>query len=207
MPTTAKLPTKEDLMQEQILRAAQHLFQKHGFQKVTMDDIARAIGKGRSSLYYYYKNKDEVFNAVIDAEITEIFAELGRVIDTVTTVEEKLRIFFITKIKLARKKRAFFAALESGMNADEMSQYAKKKQGIQKRVTEGEGGLLRGVILSGIKNRELPKMEPLDIDTTVFVLLTSLHGLKLEMVGANDFSRLESAVEILTRMAMRAIGR
>jgi len=50
---------KEDIIQEQILQAAKQLFSVHGLHKVTMDDVAKAIGKGRSSLYYYYKSKDE----------------------------------------------------------------------------------------------------------------------------------------------------
>ena len=48
---------KDDLFQEQVIRAAQKLFQQHGMYKVTMDDVAKAVGKGRSSLYYYYKSK------------------------------------------------------------------------------------------------------------------------------------------------------
>ena len=48
---------KEDDIQKQILQAALQLFQAHGFRRVTMDDVAKAIGKGRSSLYYYYKSK------------------------------------------------------------------------------------------------------------------------------------------------------
>ncbi len=50
---TAQSETKEDLLQKQIIKAAQHLYQTHGVSKVTMDDVAREIGKSRSSLYYY----------------------------------------------------------------------------------------------------------------------------------------------------------
>ncbi|HVU54730.1 MAG TPA: TetR/AcrR family transcriptional regulator [Puia sp.] len=207
MQTTIKPSTKEDLMQGQILQAAQHLFQKYGFQKVTMDDVARAIGKGRSSLYYYYKSKDEVFDAVIDAEIREIIAELGRAIDQATTVEEKFRDFCLTKIRIARKKSEFFHALESGMNADEMSQYARKKQAVTRRMMGEETGLLRELVVAGIKTKELPKMGSSAIDMAVFVMLNSLHGLKMGMLTGNDFSRLDDAVDVLTNMAMRAMGR
>jgi len=207
MHTAVKPSVKEDLMQEQILQAAQHLFQKYGFQKVAMDDIAKAIGRGRSSLYYYYKSKDEIFNAVIDVEVGEIIAELGRAIDQAPTVEEKIRHFCLTKIKLARKKSGFFHALESGMNADEMSQYAKKKQVVARRIMEEESGLLRGMVIAGIKDKELPKMEPSKMEIAVFVVLNSLHGLKVGMLTGNDFSRLNDAVDVLTRMAMRALGK
>ena len=45
----------DDMMQKQILAASQKLFQQFGYPKVNMDDVAKAVGKGRSSLYYYYK--------------------------------------------------------------------------------------------------------------------------------------------------------
>jgi AcrR family transcriptional regulator len=72
---------KDDLFQEQVIKAAQQLFRQYGLQKVTMDDVAKAVGKGRSSLYYYYKNKIEIFGAVMDVEISEILAEMGRAVD------------------------------------------------------------------------------------------------------------------------------
>jgi len=67
---------KEEMIQGQVIRAARQLYQQHGLFKVTMEDVAKAVGKGKSSLYYYYKSKEEIFDAVIDAEIKEIFTEI-----------------------------------------------------------------------------------------------------------------------------------
>src|SRR5581483_4276952 len=136
MPANSTI--KEDIIHQQILQAAQQLFQKHGYQKVTMDDVAKAIGKGRSSLYYYYKSKDEVFDAVMDVEIDEIVADFTRAVDQAVTTEQKIRAFSLSKIKISRKRKAFFEALESGMNADEISQYTQKKQAIHKRIKKEE---------------------------------------------------------------------
>jgi AcrR family transcriptional regulator len=196
---------KEDVIQEQILQAAQLLFQKHGFQKITMDDIAKAIGKGRSSLYYYYKSKDEVFDAVMDAEIREIFAELNRAVEEKVTVEQKIHAFCLAKISVARKRHAFFEAMETGMNADEMSQYAQKKHAIHQRIIKEESILLRQVIIRGSKKGEWSIPDRKDLGTVIFVLLSSLRGLKREMMLENDFSRLEPAVNILTAMTLRGI--
>ena len=45
-----------------ILEAAQGLFSKFGYKKTTMEDIAQELHKGKSSLYYYFKNKEENFS-------------------------------------------------------------------------------------------------------------------------------------------------
>jgi AcrR family transcriptional regulator len=52
---------REDLVRDEILRAARELFQTYGLTKTTMEDIAEAAGKEKSTLCYYFKNKEEVF--------------------------------------------------------------------------------------------------------------------------------------------------
>jgi AcrR family transcriptional regulator len=201
----ANLIQKEDIIQQQILQAAQQLFQKHGYQKVTMDDVAKAVGKGRSSLYYYYKNKDEVFDAVMDAEISDIIDEIARVVEQATTVEEKLRAYGITKTKIARKKRTFFDALESGMNADEISQYAHKKQSIKKKIRKEEILLLTQVFTQGAKKRGITTLDPKEQDTIIFVFTSGLRGLNRELMLDNNYARMEPAIDMLVRMIMLTI--
>ena len=47
--------TKEEQLREESITAAQKLFQQYGLHKTTMEDIAKAMGRGKSTLYYYYK--------------------------------------------------------------------------------------------------------------------------------------------------------
>src|ERR1700744_3598379 len=97
-------PVKDIFVQQQILDAAKKLFQAHGLHKVTMDDVAKAIGKGRSWLYYYYKSKDEIFDAVVETEIRQILAEMAQAADKAPDVEQKLKAFCLTKLKVTRKR-------------------------------------------------------------------------------------------------------
>lgn len=191
---------KDDIIQLQILQAAQQLFQKHGFQKVSMDDVAKAIGKGRSSLYYYFKSKDEIFAAVIDTEIKDIFNEIARAMEKMDTAEEKIHAFCSARIRVARKRRSFFVALEAGMNADEMSRYAQKKQDINKRMISEEAALLRQALTSDTRIAANPQL-----DMVIFVLLSSLRGLKQQLFIANDFTRVDMAVDMLTRMTIQEL--
>ncbi len=49
-------------------------FAKRGFDGTTMNDIAEASGKGRRTLYTYFKSKDEIYSAVINGELQRISA-------------------------------------------------------------------------------------------------------------------------------------
>ena len=55
-----------------LIDAARQLFAKQGFENTTMNDIAEVSGKGRRTLYTYFKNKEEVYSAVIDGELMRI---------------------------------------------------------------------------------------------------------------------------------------
>jgi AcrR family transcriptional regulator len=198
---------KDDLFQGQVIKAAQQLFRQYGLQKVTMDDVARAVGKGRSSLYYYYKNKIEIFGAVMDVEIGEILAEMARAVDKAVGVEEKIRAFCVTKLKEARKRREFYATLETAMDADERSHYAKAEHTIRAKMMAQEGDLVRKILTGGVANGELRPVDPKELEGLVFVLLSSIHGLKRELVTDNDFRRIEPAVHTLARMVVHGLTR
>lgn len=46
---------------EQIIKAARKLFKQYGFKKASMSDIALMVHKSKSSIYYYFKSKEEIF--------------------------------------------------------------------------------------------------------------------------------------------------
>ena len=59
---------KKEGKREFIVDKAQSLFARFGLAKTSMEDIAGECGMGKSSLYYYFKSKEDVFAAVIKNE-------------------------------------------------------------------------------------------------------------------------------------------
>jgi AcrR family transcriptional regulator len=195
----------DEEIQEQLLQAAKQLFQLHGFRKVTIDDIAKAIGKARSSLYYYFKTKEEILDAVIAAEIRELMTAIAAAISQARTSEEKIEAFFLTKLQTVVEKRGFFNALDEGMDARELSGYQKVKLAVHQQIWQQEGALLSQLITEGTRRGELTRLSQKDQEDLVFILLTSLYGLKREMVIRNDFSNMESSVHILVRFMIHGL--
>ena len=100
-------PVKKDQIREDILRAAMSLFQKYGIDKTTMEDIAENAGKGKSTLYYYFKTKEDVFFAAAIRERDKMQRLVENGLREAKTAEEKLKLFFSiqdnslkTKVKL-----------------------------------------------------------------------------------------------------------
>jgi AcrR family transcriptional regulator len=194
---------KEDSIQKQIIQAAQQLFQIHGFHKVTMDDVAREIGKTRSSLYYYYKNKEEILDAAIEVEMREILREIAQAVDRAPDLEQKISAYCMTRLKISQKRRMFNNTIDNGTNADEMSDYKKVRNTIHNRFRQMEIPLLRNILNFGIEKGQIRAMDPKEQDDLIFVLLSSIQGFKKDMVIKNSFNSIEPAITMLTYLIMQ----
>jgi len=204
---TANATIKEALMQEQILQAAKQLFTVHGFAKVTMDDVAKAVGKGRSSLYYYYTNRNEIFDAVVNMEINETLSTVEKAVDRAETVEAKFTAYCRVKLRLAKEKGSFFNALEAGMDAEALTHFNKTKVGLRELIMKRESALLTRIVQEGIKSRELARIEKSKMDNLIFVLLSSLHGLKRIMHIERHTRDIEPIAAQFTSLIMRGLGK
>lgn len=51
---------------QKIMGAAMELFSQRGFEAVSVRDIAGAVGLRESSLYNHFRNKREIFDAIVD---------------------------------------------------------------------------------------------------------------------------------------------
>ena len=82
-----------DSVRAAILDSARELFARFGYKKTTMEDIAQSLGKGKSSLYYYFKNKEEIFQAVVDWEGDILFSKLRQIVHSSDAADAKMRLY------------------------------------------------------------------------------------------------------------------
>ena len=62
-----------------LVDVARQLFAKNGLENTTMNDIAVASGKGRRTLYTYFKSKEDVYYAVIESELERLSDRMDEV--------------------------------------------------------------------------------------------------------------------------------
>jgi AcrR family transcriptional regulator len=198
-------PVKDVFVQQQILAAAKKLFQTHGLQKVTMDDVAKAIGKGRSSLYYYYKSRDEIFDAVMQTEIREMLSAMTAAVEKAGTAEAKLLGFCMSKLTVLREKRSFYKVLDAGIDADAISQFNQMKLSHHAIIMKQESALLEQILRYGIEKGELQPVDDQQMPVLILVLLTSLRGVKREMEIENKFDNMDQAVTTLTQVMIHGL--
>ncbi|MBI3225666.1 MAG: TetR/AcrR family transcriptional regulator [Mycolicibacterium cosmeticum] len=61
-----------------ILDAALVEFERHGFRRVALDDVAKRAGVSRTTIYRRFANRDELVGAVIERENVALFADIAR---------------------------------------------------------------------------------------------------------------------------------
>ncbi|MGP4057988.1 TetR/AcrR family transcriptional regulator [Mycobacterium sp. 4D054] len=66
-----------DSATQHILDAAVVEFERHGFRRVALDDVARRAGVSRTTIYRRFANKDELVGAVIERENVRLFADIA----------------------------------------------------------------------------------------------------------------------------------
>lgn len=64
---------------QKLVDVARQLFAKKGLENTTMNDIALASGKGRRTLYTYFKSKEDVYYAVIESELERLSEKMDEV--------------------------------------------------------------------------------------------------------------------------------
>jgi len=60
----------------QILKGAARVFREMGFDAASMNDITRSAGVSKGTVYAYFSNKEELFEAIMEEERRKLFADL-----------------------------------------------------------------------------------------------------------------------------------
>jgi AcrR family transcriptional regulator len=94
-----------------IVGVARRIFTRYGFRKATMEEIASTSKMGKSSIYYYFKSKEEIFRAVVEFEARMLKERLSRIIGKKNSPPERLKAYILFRLHHVRTLENFYAAL------------------------------------------------------------------------------------------------
>ena len=169
----------------QIIEAAGVIFERYGFKKTTMDDIAYAAGKGKSSLYYYFKNKEQVFEAVVAHEAEHLVNEINTSISSSKTAIEKLRSYVTIRMKRFVQRGNLATALNDNFLAT--FSFIEK---IRNNYRDFEIEMISEIIKEGIDNKEF---KPVDSNFVAEAILTCMIGFEVPLLTQSN--EIEESVE------------
>ena len=103
---------------EQLIEVASQLFSRKGVDATTMGDIANASDRGRRTIYTYFRNKREVYSAVLQSEADGLLERLGTIVAAEGPVEQRLREFLSVRLVQRRKQNSPAASLRALFKPD-----------------------------------------------------------------------------------------
>jgi TetR/AcrR family transcriptional regulator, cholesterol catabolism regulator len=74
-----------------IIEAAARVFQRSGYERASMNDVATEAGADRASVYYYFKGKHELFHAVIIEAVQHLVDSAEHIAAADVSAAEKVR--------------------------------------------------------------------------------------------------------------------
>ncbi len=177
-----------------IVEVARKIFTRYGFRKATMEQIAAASRKGKSSIYYYFPGKEEIFKAVVEKEAGELQARLDKTIQLDTSPLEKLKAYIFFRLHHVRTVENFYSAL----NEDSLSHLDFILE-IRRNFDLEELKLVQGILEEGMQDGSFQLSSS---EIGAIAISTMMKGLELPLLLSRDHKTdraelLEDLVRVL----------
>ncbi|GAA4713864.1 TetR/AcrR family transcriptional regulator [Brevibacillus fulvus] len=98
----------QELTREAIIDAARGLFQEKGYQNLSMRQIAQTLQYSHGALYYHFKNKAELFYAIVKQDFSLLDDTLDQILSRQLEPSEKLRRVLLGFIEFGLTHRSHY---------------------------------------------------------------------------------------------------
>ena len=191
--------TNDNEQKERILSAATNLFSRFGLEKTTMEDIAKAAGKGKSSLYYYFKSKEEVYAEVIRKEIAGLKTTIRKAIEEEDDPYNKFTKFVGTRLNYLNKKANQYITIR-----DEYLKHYQFIQNLTADYSDWEMSIIKDIIEYG---RDKGLFLVTDSEAISQAIFFALKGLEYPWTTNLTQIELEKSVYVLVDILLKGISK
>lgn len=147
MPKGIPLTEEEQAKRRrEILNAAIHVFLKKGFQEISMREIAETAKMGKSTVYDYFKTKNEIMVFVFEEELIDLTSRAQKIAMQKTGADKRLRQIMEMHLGFLMENRSLFMRLSI--------EAQRLRLESQKRIQNGRyvyQDLLKGLVEEGIR--------------------------------------------------------
>lgn len=172
-----------------IIVAAEKHFSLLGFEKTTLDDITGENGRTKTSIYYHFKNKHEIFKSVIEKEFESVRDRLQKVLDSSTDNHiESMKEYLRTRLESIKEQGAYrrFASSRFAIGDNPVSKVVNEARST---FDDWERMTLSASISNGIAAGVIP--DSISPDVFSRTLINILKALEVQLFNSSDRSEVE----------------
>lgn len=188
---------KKQQTRKAIIDAAVKLFTEKGFEQTSMNELARAAGVGKGTIYGYFKAKEEIFLAYCEAELDFAFEALDRKLDEEASLVDQLVAYMMGQITFVTANREFGRIFAREMTFPGENTRLRSRD-LDMRYLNKLGEVLGRAQLCG----ELPA------ESELLLLIAHLHALYILVLSAyygGDVKSLENAEIFIRSLILQAL--
>ncbi|MDE6010080.1 MAG: TetR/AcrR family transcriptional regulator, partial [Muribaculaceae bacterium] len=136
--------------------------------------IASASDKGRRTIYTYFKNKRDIYNAVVESESDKLLMNLRLIVAKPISAEEKLREYVAVRFETMREIVSRNGSLRAGFFRD-----LRKVDRARKLISKKEIAMLREILEEGEQKGEFKVR---DLNHTAVIITHMIQGLDVTYI-------------------------
>jgi len=187
----------ENRIKKRLMQISRELYARYGFRKTTLNDIARELGMTKSSIYYYFGNKEEIFNQLISSDIEKWKKELSDFVGRQDSVQEKLAAYITRKMEIVCSISDFYRS-----PIEEYHENFSLIEKLRAETDKEEIGIIKEILGEG--NRQ-GVFNVQDIDMTALNMLNILKGLEHYYIGRKKGRNLKKTMENMVSLFLNGL--
>lgn len=185
-------------MREKILESAKSLFIEHGYHGLAMREIAEALGVTKPALYYHFKDKEELFLAILHKNLDDIEAGIDAILAQKLSSKDAIYLFIQHVLNQSTDDRAVIV-LEI-QESKQLSETARNDfyQLYQAKFIQK----IQDIFAHGIENSEIRAIDPAFATWTLLGILYPYLAMGRESSGALS----EDKIKMIFDIFMNGVG-
>jgi transcriptional regulator, tetR family len=185
---------------QKLVDVARHLFAQNGLEATTMNMIAEASQKGRRTLYTYFKNKEEIYYAVILTELERLSDRMDEVAAMDIEPEQKVILLIYTHLNMIKE-----AVVRNGNLRAEFFRNIWMVEKVRKQFDAAEQDVFYNVLKEG---RDNGKFIIEDVRLMADIIHYTLKGLEVPYIYGRLGNGMKEAISrpIVAGLVRRALG-
>lgn len=177
---------------EKIASAASVLFTEKGITATSMDDIAKAAGYSKATLYVYFENKEEIVGLLVLNSMKKLYEYISSALEQQETTEARYNFICQGLVRYQEEFPFYFKMVLDKINIDFESQNYLPEEKETYQVGEEINGKIKDFLIIGMEKGDL--RGDLEIMPTIFHFWGMLSG--LIQLAANKEEYIESAMDL-----------
>lgn len=162
---------------EQIIIAARDCFSKYGYKKTTLEDIGQKIGLNKASIYYYFKNKQEIYMTIVLQDfrmlVSKLYSEIDNAIEEEMECDKKILIYFEKRHQWWAKQ----SSLLPQVTLDDVHKFIEIASPIKNKIEQEERKNFSKILKMCIARKQIQKCDVEEVSRFIFALTEGIRSI------------------------------